>query len=122
MTKEYYLDPSLLETCHSAINVESIRHKSIARIVASTQQRKVKHKQRRPVQVAGPQILGRRNGVSTATNHCIDPANPLNHEFSCVGVCEYTHATAVLMGNPKSLSGSLNRFLGYDYASRHLLC
>jgi hypothetical protein len=119
MTKEYYLDPSLLEICHSAINVESIQHKSLVRIVASSQQRKVKHKQRRPVQVAGPQILERRNGVSSATNHCIDP---VNHEFSCVGVCECTHATAVLMGNPKSLSGSLNRFLGYDYASRYLLC
>jgi hypothetical protein len=45
MTKEYYLDPSLLETCHFAINVESIQHKSLARIVASTQQHKVKHKQ-----------------------------------------------------------------------------
>jgi hypothetical protein len=72
MTKEYYLDPSLLETCHFAINVESIQHKSLARIVASTQQHKVKHKQRRLVQVAGPQILERRNGVSTATDHCID--------------------------------------------------
>lgn len=44
MAKEYYLDPSLLETCRFAINVESIQHKSLARIVASTRSRKVKRK------------------------------------------------------------------------------
>lgn len=63
MVKEYYLDPSLLETCRFAITVESILLKSLARNVASTQQHKVKHKQPRLVQVAGPQILDRRNGV-----------------------------------------------------------
>ena len=72
MTKEYYLDPSHLETCRFVVSVESIQHKSLARIVASTQQHKVRHKQRRLVQVAGPQILERRNGASTATDHCID--------------------------------------------------
>jgi hypothetical protein len=45
MTKEYYLDSPLLETCRFAINVESIQHKSLARIVASTLPHKVKHKQ-----------------------------------------------------------------------------
>jgi hypothetical protein len=45
MTKEYYLDSRLLETCRFATNVESIQHKSLARIVASTRPAKVKHKQ-----------------------------------------------------------------------------
>jgi hypothetical protein len=45
MTKEYYLDSPLLETCRFAINVENIQRKSLARIVASTRSHKVKHKQ-----------------------------------------------------------------------------
>ena len=72
MTKEYYLDSPLLETCRFATNVESIQHKSLARIVASTRPDKVKHKQRRLVQVAALQILARRNGVSSATDRCSD--------------------------------------------------
>lgn len=44
MTKEYYLDPTLLEACRFAINVESIQRKSLARIAASTRSHKVKHK------------------------------------------------------------------------------
>lgn len=44
MTKEYYLDATLLEACRFAINVESIQRKSLARIAASTRSHKVKHK------------------------------------------------------------------------------